>query len=63
MYLTIGNIDKETRRQPSLRATVLIGYIPVTKLEIFKKANRQATVHQLFHDCMRIILAPLKEAG
>ncbi|KAJ7757903.1 hypothetical protein B0H16DRAFT_1822559 [Mycena metata] len=63
VYLTIGDIDKETRRSPSSHATVLIGYIPVTKLEIFKKASRQAVAHQLFHDCMRVLLAPLKEAG
>ena len=63
VYLTIGNIDKETRRSPSSRATVLIGYIPVTKLEIFAKASRSAVQHQLFHDCVRVMLAPLKAAG
>ncbi|KAJ7453512.1 hypothetical protein FB451DRAFT_1519921 [Mycena latifolia] len=63
VYLTIGNIDKETRRTPSSRATVLLGYIPVTKLEIFSKANRPAVSHQLFHDCMRVMLEPLKTAG
>ncbi|KAJ6541145.1 hypothetical protein B0H10DRAFT_1855356 [Mycena sp. CBHHK59/15] len=63
VYLTIGNIDKETRRTPSSRATVLLGYIPVTKLEIFTKANRSAVTHQLFHDCMRVMLESLKTAG
>ncbi|KAJ7186672.1 hypothetical protein C8R46DRAFT_1157897 [Mycena filopes] len=63
VYMTIGNIDKETRRSPSSRATLLIGYIPVTKLEIFKKASRPATAHQLFHDCMRVLLAQLKVMG
>ncbi|KAJ6527883.1 hypothetical protein DFH09DRAFT_935537 [Mycena vulgaris] len=63
VYLTIGNIDKETRRTPSSRATVLIGYIPVTKLEIFMKVNRSAVLNQLFHDCMRVMLEPLKTAG
>ncbi|KAJ7718084.1 hypothetical protein B0H16DRAFT_1433489 [Mycena metata] len=63
VYLTIGNIRKETRRSPSSRATILIGYIPVTKLEHYSKANRSAVGHQLFHNCMRVILMPLKAAG
>ncbi|KAF7344304.1 hypothetical protein MVEN_01722000 [Mycena venus] len=63
VYLTVGNIEKETRRSPSSRATILIGYIPVTKLEIFSKAKRSTVAHQLFHDCMRVILEPLRAAG
>ncbi|KAJ7235026.1 hypothetical protein B0H12DRAFT_1076218 [Mycena haematopus] len=63
VYLTIGNIDKDTRRSPSSRAMVLLGYIPVSKLEIFTKKTRSGVAHQLFHDCMRVMLAPLKAAG
>ncbi|KAJ7936205.1 hypothetical protein B0H13DRAFT_2226800 [Mycena leptocephala] len=63
VYLTIGNIDKESRRRPSSRATVLLGYIPVAKLEIFKKKNRSGVGYQLFHDCMRAMLQSLKAAG
>ncbi|KAJ7623111.1 hypothetical protein DFH06DRAFT_1446810 [Mycena polygramma] len=63
VYLTLSNIPKETHRTPSARATVLIGYIPVTKLEIFSKANRSDVAHQLFHDCMRVLLEPLRAAG
>ncbi|KAJ7817466.1 hypothetical protein B0H14DRAFT_2374030, partial [Mycena olivaceomarginata] len=47
VYLTVGNIEKETR---SSQATILIGYIPVTKLEVFSKAKRTTVSHQLFHD-------------
>ncbi|KAJ6605711.1 hypothetical protein B0H10DRAFT_1922683 [Mycena sp. CBHHK59/15] len=63
VYLTIGNIDKETRRTPSACATVLLGYIPVSKLEIFSKGKRSGVNHQLFHDCMKVILEPLKVVG
>ncbi|KAJ7156433.1 hypothetical protein C8R43DRAFT_1087288 [Mycena crocata] len=63
VYLTIGNIPKGTRRAPSAPATILIGYIPVTKLEIYSKKKRSAVAHQLFHDCMRVLLQPLKAAG
>ncbi|KAJ7196887.1 hypothetical protein B0H12DRAFT_1038122 [Mycena haematopus] len=63
VYLTIGNIEKDTRRSPSSRAVVLLGYIPVSKLEIFTKKTRSGVGHQLFHDCMRVMLAPLKAAG
>jgi hypothetical protein len=63
IYLTIGNIDKSIRRKPSERATVLVGYIPVTKGECFSPAKRQFEGYQLFHDLMGAILKPLVEAG
>ncbi|KAF7341442.1 hypothetical protein MVEN_01881400 [Mycena venus] len=63
VYLTVGNIEKETQRSLSLQVTILIGYIPVTKLEIFSKAKHSTVAHQLFHDCMRVILEPLRAAG
>jgi Plavaka transposase len=63
VYLTISNIDKTTRRSPTARATVLIGYIPVTKLECFSKGKRQYQGYQVFHDCMRSLLKPLQTAG
>ncbi len=33
VYMTIGNIAKETHRQPSTHSTILLGYLPVPKLD------------------------------
>ena len=63
VYLSIGNIDKSIRRKPSERATILVGYIPVTKLECFSETKRQFGGYQLFHKCMASILKPLIRAG
>jgi len=63
VYLTIGNIEKSTHRQPSAHATVLISYILVSKIECFSKEKRQYHSYQVFHDCMHSLLAPLKKAG
>ena len=63
VYLTIGNIEKAMRCKPSARAMVLVGYIPVSKLECFTKSKRQFSGYQLFHDCMCSLLNPLHEAG
>ncbi|EIM82509.1 uncharacterized protein STEHIDRAFT_64969 [Stereum hirsutum FP-91666 SS1] len=63
VYLTIGNNEKEVRRKPSQRATLLLGYIPVSKLECFSKPRRSIEANRLFHSCMRKLLQPLVDAG
>ncbi|KAF8602511.1 hypothetical protein BDV93DRAFT_403753, partial [Ceratobasidium sp. AG-I] len=64
VYFSIGNLPKQLRRQISKWAMVLIGYLPVPKLdcETNKKTQRQ-TKRNLFHRYMEELLAPLVEAS
>ena len=64
MYLTIGNIPKAIRRKPTSRAQVLVAYIPTSKLEgITNKAARRRSLVNLYHACMRTLLAPIASYG
>ncbi len=61
VYLGIANVSKSVRQKPTAHAMVLVGYIPVCKLDCFTKNKRSDAGYQLFHECMRKILEPLKE--
>ncbi|KAG8732259.1 hypothetical protein FRC11_014812 [Ceratobasidium sp. 423] len=63
VYLTIGNIPKHLRRRISSRATVLIGYLPVPKLDCEPNADlKRGIKRDLFHRCIQDMLAPLTKA-
>ncbi|KAI0632643.1 hypothetical protein C8Q77DRAFT_1218165 [Trametes polyzona] len=64
VYMTIGNLPKDVRRKPSRRGQILLAYLPSTNLKhISNKEARRRTLSNLYHACMRLVLAPLKEAG
>jgi len=63
VYLTLENISKDVRHQPSKCASVLLGYLPTTKLECFSNKHQSLERYQLFHYCMSQILEPLVSAG
>jgi hypothetical protein len=63
VYLTIGNISKDVRRQPSTHATILVGYLPVAKLHCYTEATRSLNGYRLFHACMSKIFDCLVKAG
>ncbi|TCD60672.1 hypothetical protein EIP91_009706, partial [Steccherinum ochraceum] len=64
VYLSIGNIAKSVRKKTSSSATILIGYLPVTKLEIFPPGDERTRHGQeLFHRYMKKLLVPLIKAG
>ncbi|KAI0039433.1 hypothetical protein FA95DRAFT_1504177 [Auriscalpium vulgare] len=62
VYLTIGNIAKEIRRQPSKHAQMLIGYLPTSRLLHIKDPDtRTRATANLFHACMRRIIGVLED--
>ncbi|KIM65438.1 hypothetical protein SCLCIDRAFT_22635 [Scleroderma citrinum Foug A] len=63
VYLTIGNISKDIQRQVSVHATILIGYLPVSKLECFHKKTWSLAGYCLFHYAMSLLLHLLVDAG
>ncbi|KDN34370.1 hypothetical protein RSAG8_12536, partial [Rhizoctonia solani AG-8 WAC10335] len=63
VYATIGNIPKHLRRRISSRATVLIGYLPVPKLDCEPNADKKREMKRdLFHRCIEDMLTPLTKA-
>jgi hypothetical protein len=63
VYMTLGNISKEIRHDVSLGASILVAYLPVVKLALFKDGLQTNIQANLFHKCMLVILAPICKAG
>ncbi|KAG5649911.1 hypothetical protein H0H81_001524 [Sphagnurus paluster] len=63
VYIGIGTKNHQIRCQPSSHVMLLIGYIPVSKLECFSAKKQSIAGFQLFHNCMQTIVKPLVEAG
>src|SRR4051794_39644573 len=63
VYMTIGNIPKHLRRQPSMRAWRLLAYLPTGKVDgtVFSTNTARKLRAQLFHKCMSLVCQPLFE--
>ncbi|KAJ3744256.1 hypothetical protein DFH05DRAFT_1535542 [Lentinula detonsa] len=55
VYLTIGNIAKDVRRQAS--------YLPVGKFNCFSEKMRSVARYRTFHQCMTMLTSSLVEPG
>ncbi|KAI6096951.1 hypothetical protein EDD17DRAFT_1500566 [Pisolithus thermaeus] len=61
VYLSIGNPLKKVCHQPSHHASILLSYLPVSKLE--SSDDNLIGQHHLFHYCMRRMVQPLVDTG
>ncbi|KAG9092814.1 hypothetical protein FRC06_011782, partial [Ceratobasidium sp. 370] len=60
VYLTLGNIGKDGWRQPTKRATVLLGFLPVDAFEdVANDDERRRMKVDLVHQAMETMFAPL----
>ncbi|KAG8737181.1 hypothetical protein FRC10_008489 [Ceratobasidium sp. 414] len=64
VYITLGNIGKDGRRQPTKHATVLLGFLPVDGFEdIANDDERRRMKADLVHRAMETMFAPLVAAS
>ncbi|KAF8760050.1 Zn-finger protein [Rhizoctonia solani] len=63
VYITVANIDKDWRRKPSKRTTLLLGYLPTDSFEDVENDNeRRRLKAETGPPLHGVMLAPLKEA-
>ena len=64
VYMTLCNLPKDIRCNPSRRGQILLAYLPTTRLlHISNKAAWRRMLANLFHACLAHILEPLVELG
>ena len=63
VYITVGNINKAIHQKPLEDAVILLGYLPVSKLDKILPSAKSALQHQLFHNCIKELLQLLVKAG
>ncbi|KAG8794303.1 hypothetical protein FRC12_024964 [Ceratobasidium sp. 428] len=59
VYITIGNIPADIRRQESSGASEVLAYLPVSKLPGYSTLQRRVLLRDLFHQSMTHVLEPL----
>ncbi|EJD47515.1 hypothetical protein AURDEDRAFT_30783, partial [Auricularia subglabra TFB-10046 SS5] len=65
VYMSIGNIDKSVRNQPSKRAFRLVAFLPTLTPDetTMSEAKARALRHALFHKAMELVFEPLFAAA
>ncbi|EJD34589.1 hypothetical protein AURDEDRAFT_131083 [Auricularia subglabra TFB-10046 SS5] len=65
VYMSIGNIDKSIRNQPSKRAFRLVAFLPTLKPDeaAMSEAKARTLRHRLFHKVMELVFEPLFAAA
>ncbi|KIY47149.1 hypothetical protein FISHEDRAFT_20254, partial [Fistulina hepatica ATCC 64428] len=64
MCLTIGNLPKSICRRPSMKACILVAYLPVEKVPKQRNNKQQRSrTQRVFHKSMCEVLKPLIQAG
>ena len=63
LLISLANISSEYRNKDSNNAFLLLALIPIPKFIHHKKAIRGMLTARLYHQCLDIVLAPLKAAA
>ncbi|KAG8679650.1 hypothetical protein FRC08_016837 [Ceratobasidium sp. 394] len=62
VYISLVNHNKAVRRRISKQANMLVGYLPVPKLDCEpNKEKRRKIRREVFHKCMELLLKPLAD--